>query len=396
MSESAPLSRLPFSRPCISEAAALDVAEVVRSGWITSGPRVIQFEQDFCAYTGAAHAVAMCSATAGLDVVMHCLDLKHGDEVIVPSINWVSGPNMIELNGGRCVFAEIEADTLNLDLAHVEKLLSPRTRAVMPVHFAGAPIDLDRLRRILATHKTATGNDVMIVEDAAHAAGTRWNGKPIGADSDVAVFSFHPTKNITTAEGGMVVCKSPEMAARLRLGRFHGIRKDAWKNHARSGKDLYHVVEPGRKYNLTDIQATLGIHQLRDLDRMNAERGELAKLYHRLFAGVRCVKPLALPTAPGVTHAWHIFIVLIQHELLTIDRAGVVDRLEQAGIGTALHFPPTHTQDYYARTYPGLRLPISEDVGARLLTIPLFPGMREADVVRVVEAFKTIEKECGR
>ena len=230
MSDPKALPHLPFSRPCISEAAALEVADVVRSGWITSGPKVLQFEKDFCAYTGAANAVAMCSATAGLDLAVQCLDLKPGDEVIVPSINWVSGPNMIELNGGRCVFCEVDPTTLNMDLAHVAKLISPRTRAIMPVHFAGAPVDLDALRRLALAGKQLAGRDILIIEDAAHAAGTRWNGKAIGGDSDIAVFSFHPTKNITTAEGGMVTCRSADIAARLRLGRFHGIRKDAWKN----------------------------------------------------------------------------------------------------------------------------------------------------------------------
>lgn len=381
---------LPFSRPCISEACALEVADVVRSGWITSGPRVVQFEKDFAAYTGAAHAVAMCSATAGLDLVVQSLELQPGDEVIVPSINWVSGPNMIELNGGRCVFAEVEPDTLNLDLAHVERLITPRTRAIMPVHFAGAPVDLDALRRLIADR------DILIIEDAAHAAGTRWNGRPIGADSDCAVFSFHPTKNLTTAEGGMVTCRTESLAARLRLGRFHGIRKDAWKNHARSGKDLYAVVEPGRKYNLTDIQATIGIHQLRDLERMNAARTRLAMRYHAMLADVTIVKPLALPRDAAAGHCWHIFVVLVDPARSTLDRGGIIDRLEARRIGTGLHFPPVHTQDHYARTYPGLRLPVSEDVGARLFSIPLFPSMTDAEQERVVDAFHAIQKECGR
>lgn len=381
---------LPFSRPCISEAAALEVADVVRSGWITSGPKVIQFEKDFAAYTGAANAVAVCSATAGLDIVMQALDLKPGDEVITPSINWVSGPNVVELNGGTTVFCEVESRTLNLDLDHVARLITPRTRAIMPVHYAGAPVDLDRLRALTA------GRNITIVEDAAHIAGGRWKGKAIGGDSDVAVFSFHPSKNMTTAEGGMITCRDGELAARLRVLRFHGIRKDAWRNHARSGKDLYQVLEPGRKYNLTDMLATLGIHQLRDLDRMNAERARLAAGYAMRFANVSIVEPLALPTAPGALHAWHIYIVLLRLDRLRVDRAAVVDRLEQLGIGTALHFPPVHPQSYYRAKYPGVSLPVSEDVGARMLTIPLFPGMTDADLDRVADAFRTIAKESGR
>jgi UDP-4-amino-4-deoxy-L-arabinose-oxoglutarate aminotransferase len=381
---------LPFSRPTISEAAIAEVATVLRSGWITSGPKVAEFERDFAAFTGAAHAVAVCSATGGLDLVIEALDLKPGDEVITPSINWVSAPNMVELHGGTTVFCDVVADTLQLDLKSVERLITPRTRAILPVHFAGAPCDLDGLRALVA------GRDIRLIEDAAHATGAKYRGKIIGGDSEVAVFSFHPTKNLTTAEGGMVTCRDQAFAETLRLLRFHGIRKDAWKNHARSGKDLYQVVRPGRKYNLTDTLATLGLHQLRDLERLNAERARLAASYHDRLRGLRILEPLARPTAPGTVHAWHIFIVLLRLDRLRGDRAAVVDRLEQLGIGTALHFPPVHTQDHYARKYPGVRLPVSEDVGARLLTIPLFPGMTDADLDRVVSAFQSVEREMGR
>jgi UDP-4-amino-4-deoxy-L-arabinose-oxoglutarate aminotransferase len=373
---------LPFAKPCISEAAIQAVADVLRSGWITSGPKVVAFEQAMAAYVGAPHAVAVNSATTGLDLVCAAMDFQPGDEVIVPSINWVSGPNMIELNGGRCVFCDVVPGTLNADLEDVARKITPRTRAVMPVHFAGAPVDLDRLRTIIA------GRPIRIIEDCAHAAGTRWNGVHVGAE--VGVFSFHPTKNLTTAEGGMIVCRDEELAAKLRVLRFHGIRKDAWKNHSRSGKDLYQVLAPGRKGNLPDTLAVLGLHQLADLDRMNAERAVQAARYHTALAGLRLARPLDLPSAVGVTHAWHIFVILIAPG---VDRGRVVDGLEQRGIGTALHFPPVHTQAYYRQTYPDCRLPASDDVGARLLTIPLFPGMTAADQDRVVAALRAVEME---
>jgi UDP-4-amino-4-deoxy-L-arabinose-oxoglutarate aminotransferase len=390
MPDASPLPHLPFARPVISEAAIAEIADVLRSGWITSGPRVLQFEKDFASYAGAHQAIAACSATAALDLVLQALELKPGDEVITPSINWVSGPNMIELNGGRTVFCEVAPETLNLDLASVQRLIGKRTRAILPVHFAGAPCDLDGLRRLIA------GTGIVLIEDAAHAAGARYRGRPIGGDSEVAVFSFHPTKNMTTAEGGMITCSSAELAAKLRILRFHGIRKDAWKNHGRSGKDLYQVLTPGRKYNLTDIQAVLGIHQLRDLDRHNAERARLAGLYAQQFASSRILTPLALPQQQGTLHAWHIYIVLLELERLRIDRAAVVDRLEQLGIGTALHFPAVHSQHYYLQRYPEADLPVSARLGDRLLTIPLFPGMTDANVERVVAAFASIEKEHSR
>jgi UDP-4-amino-4-deoxy-L-arabinose-oxoglutarate aminotransferase len=375
---------LPFARPCISEAAVQAVAAVLRSGWITSGPKVVEFEQAFAAATGAANAIAVNSATTGLDLVFAALDLQPGDEVIVPSINWVSGPNMVELNGGTCVFCEVVPGTLNCDLDHVARLIGPRTRAIMPVHFAGAPVDLDRLRALVA------GRPITIVEDCAHAAGARFRGRPIGGDSEVAVFSFHPTKNLTTAEGGMITCRDGELAARLRVLRFHGIRKDAWKNHSRSGKDLYNVTAPGRKGNLPDTLAVLGIHQLADLERMNAERARLAAIYQRELAGLRLCRPLDQALGDGDLHAWHIFVVLVAPG---VERAAVVDGLERRGIGTALHFPPVHSQTFYRQKYPGCALPASEDVGARLLTIPLFPGMGDDDVARVVAALRQVEAE---
>jgi UDP-4-amino-4-deoxy-L-arabinose-oxoglutarate aminotransferase len=256
----------------------------------------------------------------------------------------------------------------------------------MPVHYAGAPCDLAAIRAL-------AGGRIAVLEDAAHAAGARLGGRPIGADSELAVFSFHPTKNLTTAEGGMVVCQRDDWAERLRLGRFHGIRKDAWKNATRSGKDGYSVIAPGRKYNLTDIQAVLGIHQLAELDALNARRAALALRYRERLAGLRALRPLALPTAGGALHAWHIFVVLLDLERLGCDRAAVVDRLEQRGIGTGVHFLPVHSQQYYAARYPATRLPVTDRIGARLLSLPLFPGMADGDVDRVVDALTAIERE---
>ena len=386
----AELAMLPFSRPNISEAAIQAVAEVLRSGWITSGPWVQRLEADFCAATGAKHAIAVNNATSGLDLCLQALDLQPGDEVIVPSINWVSGPNMIELGGGTTVFCDIDAVSLNLNLAEVERLISPRTRAIMPVHFAGAPVDLVALRRLTA------GRGIVILDDCAHAAGAVARGVPIGGDSELAVFSFHPTKNMTTAEGGIIACQDDDLAARLRLLRFHGIRKDAWKNHSRSGRDLYQVLEPGRKCNLPDTLAVLGVYQLADLARMNAERTRLVTRYRAALPATGVVELVDAPLAEGDRHAWHIAVILLRQDRLRGDRGDVVGLLERLGIGTALHFPPVHVQQYYRERYPGVNLPVSEDVGARLLSIPLFPGMTDADCDRVVAAFHAVARELSR
>jgi UDP-4-amino-4-deoxy-L-arabinose-oxoglutarate aminotransferase len=382
------LPLLPMSRPSISEAAIADVVEVLRSGWITSGPKVQQFEREFAAATRCAHAVAVSSGTAGLDLILHALRLQPGDEVITPSINWVSGPNLIELNGGTPIFCDVLARTLQCDPASVAQLLSPRTRAIMPVHFAGMPCDLTALRAL------ATQRSIPIIEDAAHAAGALYAGKPIGAGSHAAVFSFHPTKNMTTAEGGMVVVNDQATAELLRLGRFHGIKKDAWKHFGRSGRDRYQVVEPGRKYNLTDIQATLGIHQLRDLPAANARRRELAMRYLTRLSGSPIVETLACE-APGDLHAWHIFVVLVRLERVRGGRDALVGALEARGIGTGLHFPAVHSQQFYAGKYPDVHLTVTDAVSERLLSLPLFPGMADQDVDRVADALAELSVELA-
>ena len=387
-------AHLPFSRPCLDEATIAAVSDVLRSGWLTSGAHVLAFERAFCELTGAPYAVALTSGTAGLDLALAALDLRPGDEVIVPSINWVSGPNMIELNGGTAVFCEVDARTLNIDVAHAARLVTSRTRALMPVHFAGAPCDLDAVFTLAHTHGLA------VIEDAAHATGARYRSAPIGSHGrgphDCAVFSFHPSKNITTGEGGMVTCHDAALADRLRLGRFHGIRKDAWKNHARSGRDRYQVEAPGRKYNLTDLQAVIGVHQMNRLEWLNGERARLAQRYLKLLPTDGLALPLAPPTDSATAHAWHIFVVLLDLERFAIDRATVVERLEQAGIGSALHFPPVHLQDYYRARTPAGTLPVSESVGERLLSLPLFPGMADTDVDRVVTALTTIAAASRR
>ena len=381
-------TRLPFSRPHISEAAIEAVGEVLRSGWITSGPKVIEFEKQFAAYCGAQHAIAVSSATAGLDIAVGLLDLQPGDEVIVPSINWVSGPNVVELHGGTTVLCDVDPGSMQIDPSSVAARITPRTRAIMPVHFAGAPCDMAALRALVPK-----ASKIVLLEDAAHATGTLERGVPVGQNSEFAVFSFHPSKNMTTGEGGMVVTNSDEHAARLKLARFHGIQKDAWKHSGRSGKDLYQVLSPGRKYNLTDIQAVIGLHQLREVDGFNARRNALALGYHERLRGLKCVRPLSLPQNSLDRHSWHIFVVVLDIERLKGGRAALVDQLEQQGIGTAIHYPAVHLQQYYAERYPKLRLPVAESASERLLSLPLFPEMQERDLERVADALGKAERE---
>jgi UDP-4-amino-4-deoxy-L-arabinose-oxoglutarate aminotransferase len=378
------VQRIPFSRPRISEAAIAAVADVLRSGWITSGPQVLAFESAFAAFCRAPHAVAVCSATAGLDLALAALGIGPGDEVIVPSINWVSGPNMIACAGAEPVLCDVTRAGMQIDLDDAERRITPRTRAIMPVHYAGAPCDLAGVRALAARHR------LRVIEDAAHAAGTTSRGAPIGHGSDLAVFSFHPTKNLTTAEGGMIVTGDAELAARLRLLRFHGIRKDAWKHHGRSGKDVYQVLEPARKYNLTDMQAALGLAQLAELPAMNADRARQAARYRRELSGLRHIHALASPLGDGDTHAWHIFVVTVDG-----DRAAVVDRLEADGIGTAIHYPAVHEQEWYRARAPGTDLPNASWASSRLLSIPLYPDLSEAEQGRVIAALQIADAQIA-
>ena len=373
---------LPFSRPEIGEEEISEVVACLRSGWITTGPLTAQFEREFAAAHGAQHALAFSSCTGALHVLLLAMGLRPGDEVIVPALTWPSTSNMVIACGATPVFADIDPVTWNLSPEAMLRALTPRTRVVIPVHFAGQPADLDGLREALAA---AGRSDVRIVEDAAHAAGASYKGRPVGATAAAgtvaACFSFHPIKNMTTGEGGMVTTDDAELAARLKLWRFHGVQRDAWKAYSASEKApaTYDVVLPGFKYNLTDIQSAIGLHQLRKLPRFNARRAEIAARYRDELCGLR---GLGLPgDAPYEhVHPWHLFAVLAP------ERAPFMDRLKSLGVGTGLHFEAVHLHAYYRERYgtrPGT-LPVAEEVCSRIVSLPLFPSMTEEDVADVV------------
>ena len=382
---------LPFSRPSLGEEEISEVVDVLRSGWITSGPRVKRFEQAFCERLGVEHAVAVCSATAGLHLALATLDLRAEDEVIVPSLTWASTANVVELCGAKTVFADVDPGTLCMDPVDAKRRITARTRAIIPVHFAGQAVDLDAFRELARAHS------LDLVQDAAHALGTAYRGQEIGSTGELAVFSFHPIKNITTAEGGMVVLSDAKRAERLRLLRFHGVSKNAWKRHEGGGKARYEVVEPGWKYNLTDLQAALGIHQLAKLDGFNARRRELGLRYEALLADVPEVTPLERVTYPG-KHAWHLFVVRLDLETSPLDRDSFMGALEARKIGTGLHFPALHSMPYFRRRYgyePG-SLPHSELAGESILSLPLYPSLTDSEQDEVVDAICAVLFETGR
>lgn len=376
---------LPFCRPTLESEEIASVVESLESGWITTGPKVLAFEGQFRERLGVPHAVSVNSATGGLHIALAALDIGPGDEVITTALTWPSTVNVIELLGARPVFADVVPGTLLIDPADVERKITERTRAIIPVHYAGAPADIDALETAI------DARPIVLLEDAAHALGTQYKGVEIGAGRHTAVFSFHPIKNITTGEGGMVTTRDDELAERMRRLRFHGVSKDAWSRYGKSASPRYEVVEPGWKYNMLDLQAALGIEQMKKLERFNRVRGELAARYADRLADIRELRPLTRPPYPHV-HAWHLYIVELDLDLLSIGRDQFMGALGEAGIGVGLHFTPVHLHRYYAQKY-GFKLgdlPVSEAAGETILSLPLYPRLTTADQDRVVLAIRRV------
>ncbi len=379
------LTFLPFSLPSIGEEEIAEVVDSLRSGWITTGPKAQRFEADFAGYVEAKHAVALSSATAGLHLSLKAIGVGPGDEVITTPMTFVATVNMIVANGATPVFADIDPTTLQIDPEEIERKVTEKTRAILPVHFAGQPCDLDKIHRIADQH------ELFVIEDAAHAIGTEYRRKRIGSLSDLTVFSFHPIKNLTTGEGGMVTTDNEELAERIRILKFHGITKDAWKRYDARGTPHYDVLLPGFKYNFMDIQAALGIHQLRRIDAFNRRRKEMAERYHHAFAKLDEIElPRAVPYPHR--HAWHLYVILVRPERLTINRDGFMNALREEKIGTGIHFIAVHLHRYYRENFSYRRgdFPHAESVSDRILSIPLFPGMTDRDQEDVIRAVQNV------
>ncbi len=373
---------LPFSRPSITEEDIAAVGDVLRSGWITTGPKTAEFERRFADYVGCAGAVALSSATAGMHLVLNALGIGPGDEVITPSMTWVSTVNLIVLAGATPVFADVDRDTLMVSRSAVEACLTDRTRAMVPVHFAGAPADIEPIRELAVAAK------VSLVEDAAHALGTCYKGRHVGC-CGTSIFSFHPIKNITTGEGGMLCTDDENLLECVRRLKFHGLGVDAYDRNTRGRSSQAEVLEPGYKYNMTDISAVLGLRQLTRLSALNAQRTELALEYRARLAEIEEIIPLSDPPYP-MTHAWHLFIVRLDTDRAGLSRDEFMQELKQRNIGTGLHFRAVHLQKYY-RECMGIRrgmLPNTEWNSDRICSLPLFPDMTERDIDDVVDAIK--------
>ncbi|MBQ9804504.1 MAG: UDP-4-amino-4-deoxy-L-arabinose aminotransferase [Lentisphaeria bacterium] len=372
---------LPFTAPAVNENDIAAVSAVLRSGWITNGPVNAEFEQEMCKYTGNTHAVALASATAGMHLLMKVLDIKPGDEIITPSMTWVSIANMIVLAGAKPVFVDVDRDTLLVQPEAVKAAITERTKLIVPVHFAGAALDLDAIK--------AVAGDIPVLEDAAHAVGTFYKGRHIGQNG-MALYSFHAIKNITCGEGGMFITDNAELADQMRRWKFHGIGMDAFDRQNRGRSPQAEVLAPGFKYNLTDMQAALGLSQLRRVDEINAKRRELAALYDEYFQEIPEVLPLVKPQGYDSVHAHHLYVVRVNTP--KIDRNTFMAELKKRNIGTGIHFRCAHLQKFYREYFnfaPGM-LPATEFNSDRICSLPLFPGMDADDVKDVIEAIKDV------
>lgn len=368
---------LPFSRPSMGDAELAALREVLQSGWITTGPKNQALEEAFCALTGNRHAIAVSSATGGMHVTLMALGISAGDEVITPSQTWVSTLNMICLLGATPVMIDVDPENLMITPEAVEAAITPRTKAIVPVHYAGAPVDIDAIRAIAERH------GIPVIEDAAHAAGTYYKGRHVGWRG-TAIFSFHAIKNMTCAEGGLVVTDDDELAAHIRSLKFHGLGVDAYDRQTLGRAPQAEVISPGFKYNLADINAALALVQLDKLAAANQRRAAIAQRYLRELADTP-FRPLAVPSWEH-QHAWHLFIIRVDEAACGISRDALMEKLKAMGIGTGLHFRAAHTQKYYRERFPDVSLPHTEWNSARICSIPLFPDMTDDDVTRVISA----------
>ncbi|HXM78104.1 MAG TPA: DegT/DnrJ/EryC1/StrS family aminotransferase [Thermoanaerobaculia bacterium] len=382
---------LPFARPALGDEEIAEVVDTLRSGWITTGPKVERFASDFAEYVGGRFAVPVSSATAGLHVALLALGIGPGDEVITTPMTFVATLNTIVHCGAVPVLADIDAATLNIQVEEIERKISPSTRAILPVHYVGQPADLDPILEV------AAARGIEVLEDAAHAVGAEYKGRKIGSFPTTSVFSFHPNKNMTTGEGGMVVTEDEEVFEKASLLKFHGMDRESWKRFSKAGSPRYDVAVPGFKYNMMDIQAALGLHQLKRLEGFLVERERLARRYDRALAGL---SGLILPqrVAYPVRHAWHLYTPLVDSDRLTIGRDQFMAELKTRNIGTGLHYTAAHEFSYYRERFgwSAEDFPAAHFVSERIVSLPLFPGLTDTDQDDAIAAIREVLEKFQR
>ena len=381
---------LIFGKPDIQEPEIEEVLATLRSAWIGTGPRAAQFEKQFAEYVSVPHTIAVNSCTAALHLALVAIDLRPGDEVIVPAMTFASTANVVIHAGGRPVLADVRRDTMCLDSSEIERLATPKTRAVIPVHFAGRPAEMNEIMGV------ARARGFHVIEDCAHAIETIYQDRHAGTMGDLGAFSFYATKNVVTGEGGMVITSNSTWAARLRTLRLHGLSGDAWKRFSDDGFKHYEVVEPGFKYNMMDLQAALGIHQLARVEANLLRRQQIWARYDEAFAGLPVFLPI--PEEANTRHARHLYTLMLDLDRLTTDRDSVLMALHRQRIGTGVHYRSLNLHAYYQKAFgygPG-QFPNAEWISDRTLSLPMSPGMTESDVDDVIVAVTETLSQLAR
>jgi perosamine synthetase len=381
---------VPFHVAAVGEEEVQAAAEVIRSGWLTMGQKTFEFERRFAEYLGVRHAIAVASCTAALHLALEALGISPGDEVMVPTTTFTASGEVVCYLGARPVLVDVLPESMNIDPRDAARKITAKTKAIIPVHLAGLPCEMDEIRELASTH------NLRVVEDAAHALPASYHGTPIGALSDATAFSFYATKTLTTGEGGMITTNDDKLAERMRVMRLHGIERDAWKRYSGDGSWFYRVLDAGYKYNMTDIQAAIGLVQLQKCDDLCAARRAIAERYTTTFANV---PSLEVPhDLADRTTSWHLYILRLRTDKLTIDRDRFIVELKHRGIGTSVHFIPLHLHPFYQTKFgykPG-DLPIADAQYHRALSLPIFPTMSGDAINSVIAAVSEIASSFRR
>jgi dTDP-4-amino-4,6-dideoxygalactose transaminase len=370
---------LLFHKPFISEDEVDEIVDTVRSGWISMGPKTIRFENNFSEYIGAKNSIAVSSWTAAGHLTLEAFGVKPEDEVIVPTMTFPATAEIVCYFGAKPVIVDVDEDTLNISLEAIEKAITPKTKVIIPVHYAGQPCDLDEI------HEIARKYGLRVLEDAAHSLPADYKGKRIGTISDVTCFSFYATKTLSTGEGGMICTDNEEITERCKIMRLHGINRDAWKRYTESGSWYYEVVAPGYKYNFTDLQASLGLPQLKKVDAMWDSRKRIAAKYTEALKDLDTIQLHTLK--PNRESSWHLFPIRLHLDRLTINRAQIINELREKNVGVGVHFMPVHQHQYYSQTFnlSDSDFPVASAAFPRLLSLPIYPGMTDENVDRVID-----------
>lgn len=375
---------LPFHQPWIGDEEKKEVLDTLDSGWITTGPKTKKFEEEFKGYIGSKFAIAVNSCTAGLHLSLVASGIKEGDEVITTPFTFSATANVIVHQRAKPVFVDIERGTFNISPEEIKKSITTKTKAIIPVHMAGHPCEMDEIMKI------ARDNNLIVIEDAAHALEAWYKKKKIGNISNLTAFSFYATKNITTAEGGMITTNNGKLADKIRILSLHGMSRDAWKRYAQEGSSYYEVEYPGYKYNMTDIQAALGLHQLKKINKFY----ELRERYYQMYnEGLTGLPGIVIPKEKDyIKHARHLYIVLLKTEELNLSRENFMQKLRGYNISSSIHFISLHLHPYYRKAFGFKKgdFPVAEDVSGRCLSLPLYPKMRETDVEYVIHSIRKI------